>query len=326
MECSSEIIPVTHLSVSQTAKSIPLVGFGTAEYPFAASDVKVKQSILQAIEVGYRHFDTAALYLSEKPLGDAVAQALSLGLIQSRHDLFITSKLWCADAHSDCVLPALRNSLKNLGMEYIDLFLIHWPVSLKPGKQGVPMTKEDLLPMDLGSVWAAMEECQELGLAKSIGVSNFTCKKLEELLSFARIPPAVNQVEMNPAWQQKKLREYCEAKGIHITAFSPLGAKGKPWGNQVVDNQVLAGIAEHKGKSVAQVCLRWVHEQGVSLVVKSFNEERMKENLKIFDWELSPEELEKINQIPQHRGTLGEGFVSENGPYKTLMELWDGET
>ncbi|XP_057966268.1 deoxymugineic acid synthase 1-A-like isoform X2 [Malania oleifera] len=244
-------IPAAHLLSSSAAKPIPRIGFGTAEFPFSASDVK--QSVLQAIESGYRHFDTAALYLSEKPLGDAVVEALRLGLIQSRDDLFITSKLWCTDAHCDRVLPALRKTLQNLGMEYVDLYLIHWPVSLKPGEQELPVKKEDLLPMDLRSVWAAMEECQELGIAKSIGVSNFTCKKLQELLSVARIPPAVNQVEMNPVWQQKKLREYCGDKGIHITAYSPLGAKGTPWGSsQVMDCQVLTEIAENKGKTFAQ--------------------------------------------------------------------------
>ncbi|KAH9745917.1 Deoxymugineic acid synthase 1 [Citrus sinensis] len=171
-----------------------------------------------------------------------------------------------------------------------------------------------------------MEECQNLGLTKSIGVSNFACKKLERLLATAKIPPAVNQVELNPVWQQKKLRDFCEKKGIHITAYSPLGAKGTVWGtNRVMECQVLKEIANAKGKSVAQVSLRWVYQQGVSLVVKSFNKERMKENLDIFDWELSAEELQKIEQIPQYRGNRTEVHVSEDGPYKSLEDLWDGE-
>ena len=172
---------------------------------------------------------------------------------------------------------------RNLQLDYLDLYLIHWPVSLKPGKYELPVNKDDLLPIDFGSVWKAMEDCQKLGLTKAIGVSNFSCKKLEELLRTATILPAVNQVsvvflptlsrydlelefdeeimsgfllkvEMNPLWQQKKLREFCAEKGIHITAYSPLGAKGALWGTgRVMDCEVLDEIATENGKSIAQV-------------------------------------------------------------------------
>ncbi|KAG4162787.1 hypothetical protein ERO13_D01G135301v2 [Gossypium hirsutum] len=124
----------------------------------------------------------------------------------------ITSKLRCSDAHHDCVLPALKQTLENLKLEYLDLYLIHWPVSLKPGKWEFPFMKEDLGPIYLKSEWEAMEECQALGLTKSLGVSNLSCKKLQTILSTAKIPPVVNQVEMNPLWQQKKLRKFCEEK------------------------------------------------------------------------------------------------------------------
>ncbi|KAF8398864.1 hypothetical protein HHK36_014728 [Tetracentron sinense] len=312
---------IPEMPLGSGVRAIPLVGMGTAVFPFVASET-MKSSILHAIELGYRHYDTAALYQSEKPLGEAIR----LGSIKSRDDLFITSKLWCTDAHGDLVLPALRQTLQNLQLEYLDLYLIHLPVSLKPGECVVPFKKEDILPMDFKSVWEAMEECQKLGLTKSIGVSNFSCKKLEKLLAVAKIPPAVNQVEMNPLWQQKKLREFCKEKGIHITAYSPLGAKGAPWGtNQVMECEVLKEIAKARGKTVAQVCLRWVYEQGVSVVVKSFSKERLKENLEIFDWTLSQEELQKIAVIPQFRGSLALEIVSDEGPYKSLDELWDGE-
>ncbi|KAL0005105.1 hypothetical protein SO802_012666 [Lithocarpus litseifolius] len=317
---------IPEIPVDSTGKTIPVIGFGTAEYPFGASFETLRDSLLHAIKLGYRHFDSAALYQSEQPLGEAIEDALSLGLIKSRDELFITSKLWCSDAHHDCVLPAVQKTLKNLKLEYIDLYLVHWPVSVKPGEYELPVKKKDLLPIDIESVWKAMEECQKLGLAKSIGVSNFSCKKLETLLATAKIPPAVNQVEMNPLWQQKKLREFCENKGIRITAYSPLGAKGTLWGtNWVMECEVLKQIAEATGKTTAQICIRWVYEQGVSVLVKSFNEDRMKENLDIFDWKLSPEDLEKISQIPQRKGFPGLEFVSEEGPYKSLSELWDGE-
>ncbi|KAK7818966.1 non-functional nadph-dependent codeinone reductase 2 [Quercus suber] len=276
---------IPEIPVDSTGKTIPVIGFGTAEYPFGASFETLRDSLLHAIKLGYRHFDSAALYQSEQPLGEAIDAALGLGLIKSRDDLFITSKLWCSDAHHDCVLPAIQKTL-----------------NVKPGEYELPVKKKDLLPIDIKSVWEAMEECQKLGLAKSIGV------------------------EMNPLWQQKKLRESCKNKGIRITAYSPLGAKGTLWGtNWVMECEVLKQIAEATGKTIAQICIRWVYEQGVSVLVKSFNKDRMKENLDIFDWKLSPEDLEKISQIPQRKGFPGLEFISEEGPYKSLSELWDGE-
>ncbi|KAJ9160195.1 hypothetical protein P3X46_025617 [Hevea brasiliensis] len=317
-------IPVTVLVSSD--KTIPLLGFGTAEYPFGASSETMKDSFLHAIKLGYRHFDSAALYQSEHPLGEAISDAIQLGLVKSRDELFITSKLWCSDAHHDRVLPALHKTLKNLQLDYLDLYLIHFPVSVKPGEYELPVKKKDLVPFDINSVWEAMEECHKLGLTKSIGVSNFSCKKLETLLATAKISPAVNQVEMNPLWQQKKLRDFCEKKGIHITAYSPLGAKGTLWGkNLVLDCKVLKEIADAKGKTIAQVCLRWAFEQGVSVLVKSFNKERMKENLDIFEWKLSQDDLQKINQLPQRKGFPGLEFISNEGPYKSPEELWDEE-
>ncbi|KAJ9708651.1 hypothetical protein PVL29_000600 [Vitis rotundifolia] len=171
-----------------------------------------------------------------------------------------------------------------------------------------------------------MEDCQKLGLTKAIGVSNFSSKKLDDLLRIAKIPPAVNQVEMNPLWQQKKLREFSAEKGIHITAYSPLGARGTPWGgDRVMECQVLKEIAQARGKTIAQVCLRWIYEQGASVIVKSFNKERMKENLAIFDWELTAEDIQKIDQIQQFKGVPGLEFISDEGPYRSLLELWDEE-
>ncbi|KAL8159917.1 hypothetical protein V2J09_001454 [Rumex salicifolius] len=311
-------------STLNSGVAIPLVGFGTAAYPFKPENVK--EAVVKAIDLGYRHFDTAALYQTEKPVGEAIKEAIKLGLIKSRQELFITSKLWCSDAHPQLVLPALQTSLRNLGLEYLDLYLIHWPMSSKPGEYEIFMEKEDMMAIDLGGVWEAMEESQKLGLAKSIGVSNFSCKKLQDLLDLAAIPPAVNQVEMNPFWQQKQLREFCKEKGVHISAYSPLGANGSPWGTSlVINSDVIHNIALSKGKSVAQVCLRWAYEQGVSVLVKSFNQERMRQNLDIFDWNLSEEENLQIQKIPQARGFPYTHITGDGTPYKTLEHLWDGE-
>ncbi|XP_062113201.1 non-functional NADPH-dependent codeinone reductase 2-like [Humulus lupulus] len=317
-------IPEMKVGLSRE-KTIPVIGFGTSTFPLISSET-TKEAILGAIKHGYRHFDTAAIYQTELPLGDAISEAISLGFIQSRTQLFVTSKLWCTQAHHHLVLPAIQQTLRNLRLDYLDLYLIHWPIAIKPG-EFLNFKKEDFLVMDFKSVWESMEECQNLGLTKSIGVSNFSCKKLETLLATAKIPPAVNQVEMNPVWQQKKLRKFCEENGILITAYSPLGGdKEGMWAtNRVMDCVVLKEIANAKGKTIAQICLRWLYEQGVCFVVKSFDKERMKQNIDIFEWNLSTEELEKIEQIPQQKGNPAISFISNEGPYKSVEEFWDGE-
>ncbi|KAK1381512.1 non-functional NADPH-dependent codeinone reductase 2-like [Heracleum sosnowskyi] len=318
-------IPTVKLHSTSGHLIMPVIGMGTTVDRWKYDPAAIKEALVEAVKAGYRHFDTAALYMSEPYLGEALAEALKLGIV-SRNELFITTKLWAASAHPGHVIPALKKSLQNLQLEYVDLYLIHWPISIKPGKYVFPVNKEDLLPLDFKSVWADMEECQRLGLTKSIGVCNFSCKKIENLLSHATIPPAINQVEMSPVWQQKKLRDLCSANNITVTAYSPLGAAGNYWGtNQVMNCQVLHEIAKDRGKTVAQVILRWVYEQGVTLLVKSFNTKRMKENLEIFNWALLEDDYEKINAIQQSRGMPKYEFISENGPFKSADELWDGE-
>ncbi|KAF7806713.1 NAD(P)H-dependent 6'-deoxychalcone synthase-like [Senna tora] len=307
---------IPHLILSDGCR-MPVIGLGTA----ADSPGKdtTREAVIEAIKLGYRHFDTASVYGSEESLGEGIGEALKLGLIKSRDELFINSKLWCSHNHPHHVIPALKATLRNLKLEYLDLYLIHWPISSKVGRLEFPFDESELVAFDMKGVWAAMEECQKMGLTKSIGVSNFSCKKLENLLSFATIPPTVNQVEMNPSWQQKKLIEYCKTKGIIITAYSPLGAKGASWGtNEVMESPFLKHIAESHSKSVAQVCLRWLYEEGVSFVVKSYNKERMKQNLEIFDWCLTEEDYEMISQVKQHR--------INNGPTTSLGDIWDGES
>ncbi|KAJ1700105.1 hypothetical protein LUZ63_008617 [Rhynchospora breviuscula] len=292
---------------------MPVLGLGTFEFNFRPE--KAILAFIEAIKIGYRQFDSASLYGSEGALGEAISEAVQTGLIGSRKELFITSKLWCHDNHPDLVLSAIRSSLRNLKMEYLDLYLVHWPIHAKPGSLLFPMRKEDLIPFDLKGVWEAMEQCQRLGLVKSIGVSNFTRKRLDELLSFANIPPAVNQVEMHPAWRQETLKEYCAIKGINLTGYSPLGGKGSAGGNPVLASDVLKEIADAKGKTVAQISLRWLYEQRVSIVVKSFSKDRLAENTEIFDWELTPDERQKINTIPQEKVWPVEDILYKEGSF-----------
>ncbi|KAH0692278.1 hypothetical protein KY285_019375 [Solanum tuberosum] len=298
---------------------MPAIGMGTvlSSRPGADPSETMKSAILEAIKAGYRHFDTAFIYQSEKPLGEAIVEAIHLGFIKSRDELFITTKLWCTFAQRDQIVGACKLSLRELQLDYVDMYLIHHPLRVSEKIQKFPVPKEMIHPLDIKGVWEGMEECKNLGLTKGIGVSNFSCKKLKELLSVAKIPPAVNQ--MNPIWQQKELREFCNAKGIHITAYSPLGAYNTIWGhNRVMECDVLTEIAKSKGKTIAQIALRWIYEQGVSLVVKSLNKERMKENLQIFDWSLTQPDLEKISELPQHKGFI---MASSFGPHDFVMQL-----
>ncbi|KAM6567540.1 hypothetical protein CsatA_026668 [Cannabis sativa] len=299
-------------------KAMPLVGMGTSSYPPTNME-KAKSAIVEAIKVGYRHFDTAFVYGSEEHLAKAIAEALSLGLIKSRDELFITTKLFATFAHRDLVVPAIKMSLRKLELEYVDMYIIHWPFKLSKDVKSLPVERELIEALDIKSVWEGMEECKRLGLTRDIGVSNFTCQMLHHLLSIAKIHPALNQVEMSPIWQQKKLREFCNEKGIHITAYSPLGAFGTQWGdNSVIECDVLQEIANSKGKTTAQIALRWVYEQGVSLVAKSYNKERMRTNLDIFDWSLTHEESHKIAQIPQRKTVT---FASILGPHDLVLDI-----
>ncbi|XP_049398323.1 methylecgonone reductase-like [Solanum stenotomum] len=327
MDMKQMLVPNVNLN---SGHEMPVIGMGTA--PGLPQHDELVSTLIDAIEIGYRHFDTAAVYGSEEALGQAVAEAIQCGLIKSREQVFITSKLWCTETHRDLVLPALKRTLGRLNMDYLDLYLIHLPVTLKKkvnsNDDEARIDKEDIIPFDMRGTWEGMEECCRLGLAKSIGVSNFTCTKLSQILHYATIPPAVNQVEMHVAWRQEKMLEYCKEKGIHVSAWSPLGANGiTPWGtHSVMESPVLKDIAIHKHKSVAQVALRWVYEQGASAIVKSFNKDRMKENLQILDWELSNEEIAQIQEIPPCTGfKVDMVLVHPNGPYKSAHQFWDGE-
>ncbi|KAL3726444.1 hypothetical protein ACJRO7_031355 [Eucalyptus globulus] len=262
-------------SAAAGSRPMPVISLGTAADPFTT--IAMRTVVLEAIKLGYRHFDTASMYRSEEPLGEVLAEAPGLSLVGSRAEFSVISKLWSSDTHADHVVPVLRQLLSNLKLNYLDLYLVHWPISCKPGTYVYPVDEADLMLMDFEAVWAAMEE----------GQSNFSCKKLGNDLSFAKIPPTVNQSSVRRIM-------------FIITAFSPLGARGANWGtNEVMDNESLNEIAKARGKSIAQVCLRWLYEQGVTFVVKSFKKERLKENL--------------------------EEFASAKGPFKSAEELWDGE-
>eukprot|EP00249_Psilotum_nudum_P018040 c26612_g1_i1 orf=217-1173(+) len=309
-----------------TGAAIPLIGFGTA-FTTASGPVgheEMKSAVLAAIKEGYRHIDTAAFYGSEASVGKALTEAFDVGLL-ARDEIFVTSKLWCSDAYPEGVIPALRRTLSALRLQYLDLYLMHWPLRLKEGSNFFNPKDDDFLPVDIKGTWQAMERCVDLGLTKAIGVSNFSSKKIEDLLTYARIPPAVDQVEMHPTWQQKQLREYCSNVNVHVSAWSPLGASGKHWGSRVVlDHPLIKEIAAKHGKTSAQVALRWGLQQGVSVLPRSTTKAHMANNLQVFDWQLTQDDLDKINKLEQKKIMSGYQLCNDtSSPYKTVEELWD---
>ena len=256
-----------------TGDQIPQLGLGV----FKVDDDVCEQIVLDALEVGYRHIDTAMIYRNEAAVGRAIA---SSGI--PRDELFVTTKLWNSDQGATATPEALATSLELLGLEYVDLYLIHWPAPLRD---------------EYVASWLALEELHQQGLVRAIGVSNFEPEHLERVLEEGSIVPAINQVELHPAFQQRKLRAFQEPLGIITEAWGPLG-QGK---YELSELPGLTEIAEAHGKSIQQIVLRWHLQEGVVVFPKTVRKERMMENLSVFDFELSPEEMTALAAMDADR-------------------------
>ena len=243
---------------------MPKLGFGVFQIRDAA---QCEQAVRDAIDVGYRLIDTAASYGNEEAVGKAIK---SCGV--AREDLFITTKLWISDTSYEGAKKAFQKSLDRLGLDYLDLYLIHQPLN------------------DYYGAWRAMEEMYEAGKIRAIGVCSFYPDRLADLIAFNKVAPAVNQVEANVFFQQKESQKYMESKGVVMEGWAPF-AEGK---NDLFHNETLRGIGEKYGKTIAQVVLRWLLQRGVVCIPKSTKREWMEENFQVFDFTLSEEDMETI--------------------------------
>lgn len=263
--------------VLRNGTGIPCIGFGTWQTPDGQTAV---DAVKCAIETGYRHIDTAAAYGNEKSVGLGIEAS---GL--ERTDLFVTTKLWNTQRGYETTLKAFGKSLKELGLDYIDLYLIHWPCNKADGAQ---------VNLD---TWRAFEKLHKDGLVKSIGVSNFLAHHLRRLLDGAEVAPAVNQIEYHPGWMQSETVSFCRSNGILVEAWSPL-ATGK-----MLSNPALAEIASGYGKSVAQLCIRWCLQNEILPLPKSITPSRIAENADVFGFNISETDMQAINALPYIGGS-----------------------
>ena len=302
---------------------MPILGLGT--WKSAPGDVYT--AVKEAIKIGYRHIDCAAIYGNEKEVGKALNESIAENIVR-REDLWITSKLWC-NAHGEKnVVPALKQTLEDLQLDYVDLYEIHWPVALKTTVI-IPEKADDFAEFTIADTWKGLETAFDEGLARHIGVSNFSIVKLDELMQTARIKPEMNQVEINGYMQQDTLVDFCKAKGILLTAYAPLGSSDRPEGLKVnnepvlLKDELIKALAKEKGVSSAQVLLAWILKRGISTIPKSVNPERLAQNLAAAELILSDIDMDKIKTININRRYVdGEFWQTENGLI-TYSSLWD---
>ncbi|KAM8804237.1 aldo-keto reductase family 1 member C3-like [Rhynchonycteris naso] len=297
---------------------MPTLGFGTSA-PSKVPKSKVEEAIKTAIDVGYRHIDSAYAYLNEEEIGKAIQEKIADGIVK-RDDIFYTSKLWGTFFRPKLVQTGLELSLKKLQQSYVDLFLIHSPLALKPGEEIVPKDARGKFIFDtvpFCTTWEALEKCKEAGLAKSIGVANFNIKQLEMILNKPglKYKPVCNQVECHPYLNQRKLLDFCKSKNIVLVAYAALGSDPeKDWVKKnnpvLLEDPVLNAIAAKHQRTPAQVALRYQLQRGVVVLAKSFTEKRIQENFQVFDFQLTPEDMETLDGLNRNMSYFDDTYFA----------------
>lgn len=309
----------------KSGDKMPALGLGT----WKSSKGEVYEAIRTAINLGYRHFDCAHLYANEAEIGDAFNDAF-LAKDVKREELFITSKLWNNRHKKDQVIPALKRTLKDLKLDYLDLYLIHWPIVLVdeivfPTK-GDQMVSLSVVP--LSETWEAMLEAQKQGLSKNVGVSNFSIEAIEGIVAATGEIPSVNQVEMHPFLQQKNMKIYCDKNNIVLTAYCPLGSGDRPENRKAADepklfeNETILNIASELNITPAQVMLAWAVERNTVVIPKSVNPVRLKENLDAANVNIPDNYMKQLDDLGiNYRFVKGDFWCLEGSDY-TLKKLW----
>ncbi|XP_047511413.1 aldo-keto reductase AKR2E4-like [Pieris napi] len=270
---------------------LPMIGLGTYARKWDAGDVQ--QAVECGIDLGYRHIDTASVYKNEEEVGQGILNKIKNGNV-SRNDLFITTKLWNNYHEENEVVPALKESLEKLKLDYVDLYLVHWPISIN--------NNGEFKGIDYLETWSGMEQALQLGLTKAIGVSNFNEEQLDRLLKVAKIKPVVNQIEINPTLTQHKLVDFCKSSNVQAVAYTPLGlmSDARPEFahlDRIKTDPKLGALAAKYGKTRAQIALRYLVQRGIVVIPKSFTKSRMEENMNIFEFELSDDEMALVDSF-----------------------------
>lgn len=286
----------THFSLSN-GKKIPSIGLGTWKIPRESAGALVETAITEA---GYRHIDCAAIYENEKEIGEAFHKVLQ-GPVK-REELFVTSKLWCTEHHPDNVEKACRQTLQDLQLDYLDLYIVHWGIAFQPGGDAEPLDQDGRVitqNVPMQATWQAMENLVQKGLVKSIGVSNFTVTMLLDLLTYATVKPAVNQVELHPYLPQTALVEFCKQHDILPTAYAPLVHGGL----EDFNHGIVKDLADKYAKTPAQILLNWAVSRGTVPIPKTANPARMGENIDIFDFSLTADEQAALTALNKNYRT-----------------------
>ena len=305
---------------------MPIIGLGT----WKSAPNEAYKAVKTALKAGYRHIDCAAIYGNEAEVGDALAEAFDEGVVD-RDDVWVTSKLW-NDAHApEHVRPAIEETLDDLQLDALDLYLMHWPVALEHGTD-MPSDASDFVSLDdrpLTETWAAMEDLKEEGLAHHIGVSNFNVPKLRHLLDAGDGAPEMNQIELHPYLQQPEMLAFAEEQGIPLTAYSPLGSADRPDEMKAEDEPVLLNdptireIADRHDASPAQVLISWAVHRGTAVIPKSTTPAHIRDNLAAADLELTEDDMNAIASLNRSRRYLpGDIWTIDGSPY-TQSSLWE---